>query len=166
MTKTEIAQLLTLIAAFDRRTIGEADVEAWNLILADLDVEDCMTAVREHYTESRDWIMPADVYRRATLAQRRREGEARRAALEAQIAAENPGAIAARPIAALTVGKPIPADDPVRTDRRRQLQAAAHTKRESVEADTAARAEQQRRKAEARAELEAQRQTEATDGTV
>ena len=109
MTKTETAQLLTLIAAFDRRTIGETDVEAWHLIVADLEPEDCMQAVREHYTTETRWLMPADVRSRAEATARRREGQRRNAEREAEIAAENPGELTdrERPLAALMAGTPI-----------------------------------------------------------
>lgn len=158
MTKAEITRLLAIIVAFDRRTVGEADVEAWHLVIGDLDIHDCAEAVRTYYSENREWLMPADVRRLALTAQRRREGRARLAALDAQIAAENPGVIVQRDVKALTAGQPIPADDPVRAERRRQLQAAAHARREAVEADTAARAEHQARLEQARRELDEKRQ--------
>lgn len=109
MTKTETAQLLTLIAAFDRRTIGETDVEAWHLILADLDANDCADAVKAHFATSREWLMPADVRNAAVTAARRREGQRRRELLEREIAAENPPALETRerPLAALLAGTPI-----------------------------------------------------------
>lgn len=158
MNKAEVAELLTLIAAFDRRTIGDADVEAWHLVLGDLDAVDCADAIREHFTESREWLMPADVRTRAVNAKRRREGRARRAALEAQIAAENPqGELTQRPVAALLAGQPIGDDETVRAERRRMLRKAAHTKRVAIETDTAQRAEHQARLAQARAELDAVR---------
>ena len=40
MNKAETAELLTFAAAFDQRTIGNADVEAWALTLADLPWDD------------------------------------------------------------------------------------------------------------------------------
>lgn len=61
MTKTETARLLAVISAFDRRTVGEAEVEAWYLVVGDLTGEDCAHAVREHYARTTDWLMPAHV---------------------------------------------------------------------------------------------------------
>lgn len=107
MTKAEVARLLAMIAAFDRRTIGEADVEAWHLILADLDTNDCANAVRDHYTTQRDWIMPADVRTAAVAAQRKRIGQQKVAALRSEIERQNAGELHDRPVAALTVGQPI-----------------------------------------------------------
>lgn len=40
MNKAEAAELLTFAAAFDQRTIGNADVEAWALALADVPWDD------------------------------------------------------------------------------------------------------------------------------
>lgn len=154
MTKTETAALLTLIAAFDRRTIGEADVEAWHLIVADLEPTDCMAAVRAHYMTETRWLMPADVRAFAEAASRRREGLRRIAEREAEIAAENPPAeLHPRPVAALTVGQSIPVDDPVRAERRAELRKAAHSRREFVEAEAESRRLHQERLAAARSEL-------------
>lgn len=44
MNKAEAAKLLTFCAAFDQRTIGSADVEAWALALADVPWDDSARA--------------------------------------------------------------------------------------------------------------------------
>lgn len=67
MTPEEVIDLLTLMVAFDRRTVGEADVEAWHMAVGDLPFDDAKVAVVKHYRESREWLMPADV-RRAVRA--------------------------------------------------------------------------------------------------
>lgn len=56
MTTDEIIDLLSLIAAYDQRTVGEADVEAW-LVIADAE----------------DWTWPAA--RRAVIEHHRRGSE-------------------------------------------------------------------------------------------
>jgi hypothetical protein len=61
MTKSETALLLGLAAAYDRRTIGEADVEAWHDVLNDISFIDAKAAVKDHYRMSNDWIMPATI---------------------------------------------------------------------------------------------------------
>jgi hypothetical protein len=111
MTKSETAKLLTLIAAFDRRTIGDTDVEAWHLVLADLTAEDCAEAVRQHFTENTTWLMPAEVRRLATAAARRRIGSQKEAARQRQIEAANRGEISDRsqPLRALMAGSKIQA---------------------------------------------------------
>ena len=61
MIRTEVVRVLAHVAAYDRRTVGEADVEAWHTALADISLTDALHAVDEHYRRSRDWLMPADV---------------------------------------------------------------------------------------------------------
>jgi hypothetical protein len=58
---TETAALLTLAAAYDQRTIGEADVLAWQAILGPTSFADAQTAVKAHYATKRDRVMPVDV---------------------------------------------------------------------------------------------------------
>lgn len=70
MNLTETAKLLTMCAAFDQRTIGEADVSAWQATLDDLRFEDCREAVVAHFRNSSGRIMPNDV-RVAVKAMRR-----------------------------------------------------------------------------------------------
>lgn len=65
MNRSEIAQLLTVVASFDRRTLGEADVIAWHGALGDLTLPECSAAVVKHYAEATDWVMPAHVRKRA-----------------------------------------------------------------------------------------------------
>jgi hypothetical protein len=60
---SETADLLTAMSAFDRRTIGDGDVIAWQAVLADAFFEDCLEAVKRYYTEHTDWMMPAHVRR-------------------------------------------------------------------------------------------------------
>jgi len=59
----EVAKLLAKCAAYDQRTVGEADVLAWHEILARVDLADAFEAVRRHYAESRERVMPADILR-------------------------------------------------------------------------------------------------------
>ena len=70
MNHSETATLLAMIQAFDRRTVGEADVTAWQAALDDLRFEDCRTAVVAHFRISSEWLMPAAV-RAAVKAARR-----------------------------------------------------------------------------------------------
>lgn len=67
MTPSQTAELLTFCAAFDRRTIGKADVLAWHTVLDDIDPDEARTAVTAHYRAQTRWIMPADI-RNAVLA--------------------------------------------------------------------------------------------------
>ena len=72
MTPDQTIDLLSVAAAFDRRTTGEADVIAWHAAIGDLDFADSRAAVIAHYQESRDWIMPADVRVRVRAMRRDR----------------------------------------------------------------------------------------------
>jgi hypothetical protein len=61
MTPSEVATLLAKCAAYDRRTIGEADVAAWHDALHDVSFADASAAVTEHYVRSSVWIGVAEV---------------------------------------------------------------------------------------------------------
>lgn len=70
MTLDETIDLLTTCAAYDRRTIGKSDAVAWHAVVRDLPFADAQQAVFAHYSESREWIMPADVRQRVKRKQR------------------------------------------------------------------------------------------------
>lgn len=61
MTPAETAELLGFCAAFDRRTVGKADVLAWQTVLADLPFDAARQAVIQHYATETRWIMPANI---------------------------------------------------------------------------------------------------------
>jgi hypothetical protein len=61
MTLTEAAKILTLAAAYDRRTLGDEDVRAWHAVLEHVAYPDARQAVIEHYRAQTTWLMPADV---------------------------------------------------------------------------------------------------------
>lgn len=69
MTPSETAELLGFCAAFDRRTVGKADVLAWQAVLADIDYDAARQAVAAHYATETRWIMPADI-RQAVIKMR------------------------------------------------------------------------------------------------
>lgn len=83
MKRSETTILLTKIAAFDQRTIGEADVEAWSEVLtkAEVTLPDAMAAVGDHFTESTDRLMPNEIIRRAKVTRNARV----KAALDANL---------------------------------------------------------------------------------
>ncbi len=73
MNKSDVAAILAKISAYDRRTVGEADIEAWTEALAgQVTVQDALTAVRDHFRESSDWLMPSAVIERARTIRRAR----------------------------------------------------------------------------------------------
>lgn len=61
MKPSEATAVLAVAASFDRRTVGEADARAWAIVLEGVEPQDARDAVIEHYTESREFVFPADV---------------------------------------------------------------------------------------------------------
>lgn len=76
MNHSETVKLLALMAAMDRRTVGDAEVMAWQGVLSDVDFEDAAEAVRRHYRESDEYLMPVHVRRGADAVRRAREAAA------------------------------------------------------------------------------------------
>jgi hypothetical protein len=61
MTPGEAARLLAACAMYDFRSVEKPDGLAWHHVIGDLDFEDAMEAVRRHYADSTDRMMPAHV---------------------------------------------------------------------------------------------------------
>lgn len=68
MTLAETADLLSIAAAIDKRTLGESDVRAWQMVLDDVPFAAARDALRSHYRETTKHVMPADIIRRAKPA--------------------------------------------------------------------------------------------------
>ena len=77
MNRAEAAQLLGAMAAFDRRTVGDADVIAWQAVLDDVPFADALEAVKQHYREGEAWLMPVHVRKAVRAMQAEREAAAR-----------------------------------------------------------------------------------------
>lgn len=73
MNLSETARLLGAMAAFDRRTVGDTDVMAWQAVLADVAYEDALAAVKRWYSNNTEWIMPAHVRHLVAELVRKRE---------------------------------------------------------------------------------------------
>lgn len=184
MTGTECVQLVAFIRARSPQTfLAEGTPDAWFIDLQAFDLRAAQEAVvrltrrpggnaislgdllaeirkvrNELIEKAGDPVIDVDPddtdgYKSALTDARRRiaDGE--------QLPTVAPGALTARPVAALTVGKSVPVDDPVRTERRALLRKSAHARREQVEAEAAARAERRARVEAARAELDSLRTT-------
>lgn len=66
MNRNDVIDVLTAVAAADRRTVGEADVDIWLSVLVDLPLDSALEAVRDHLREQPDtWMQPGHVYQRA-----------------------------------------------------------------------------------------------------
>ena len=69
MTRSEVAKLLAFCAAYDQRTIGDADVLAWHEALEspwvpNIDLDEAQEAVVAHYRETTQRIGVADILKR------------------------------------------------------------------------------------------------------
>jgi hypothetical protein len=87
MTPEDAARLLAIAAAFDRRTVGEADALAWADALDGLEPHECAVAIRGHYRDSVAYLMPAHVRERVAIRRRDLGAKKRDDALFAEIAA-------------------------------------------------------------------------------
>lgn len=77
MTPEQVVDLLTLIAARDRRTLGKADVTVWAFDIGDLDYDDACQAVADHFREDPDtWLMAGHVRKRVKAIREARIGPA------------------------------------------------------------------------------------------
>lgn len=72
MKRSEVAELLARVVAFDRRTIGDSDVLAWYEVLSDIDYQDALAAVVGHFKISQEWLMPVHVRTGAKALRRER----------------------------------------------------------------------------------------------
>lgn len=72
MTLGELKPLLKVIAAYDGRNLGQADILVWGRQMADVEAVDAVEAVHEHYGATKDWIYPSDVRRLAERHRNRR----------------------------------------------------------------------------------------------
>jgi hypothetical protein len=61
MTPAEAQMLLGIAASYDNRKPNEEAAIAWAAALDEFEFIACREAVVEHYRESREWIMPADI---------------------------------------------------------------------------------------------------------
>jgi len=98
MNRNDVIDVLTVIAAGDRRTVGEADVSLWLGTIGGLDKADAIAAVGKHFQTSEKWLMPVhlialareiarDRMMRETGAERQARTDAIDAVIDAKAAA-------------------------------------------------------------------------------
>ena len=68
MDEREAFQLLTLASARDGRTVSQAVARVWADDLSGVALVDAVSAVRLHFQESTDWLLPAHVVRNVKRA--------------------------------------------------------------------------------------------------
>lgn len=78
MNISEAGLLLTKASAYDRRTVGRGDCEAWAEVMtrADIALPDALEAVTQHFQTSNDWLMPVHVTRYVTQIRKTRMNNA------------------------------------------------------------------------------------------
>jgi hypothetical protein len=89
VTLADVYDLLTLAASFDNRKFDDATVAAWHAVLHDLDPGDAQTAVLQHFSSSREYLMPVHIREAAQAVRRRREHLEREAQQADQRAVES-----------------------------------------------------------------------------
>lgn len=89
MTRAEVAMLLGLAAARDRRTVGETDVAAWHTDLGDLTFEEAREALNQHFRESTAWLMPAHLRDLVRVARSRKQPHHEALALPSRFEADD-----------------------------------------------------------------------------
>jgi hypothetical protein len=94
MNRNDVIDLLSAIAAADRRTVGKADVEVWQQVIGELPKGLAIQAMRDHWREEPGvWLEPGHIFQRVRAFMRdhlEREPddyrEARQAAIDAKAA--------------------------------------------------------------------------------
>lgn len=63
MTKNQVVDLIKLIRSYDNRNLDEAAVTAWaeQAIISGWEADEAFAAVREHFRDSTDWLMPGHI---------------------------------------------------------------------------------------------------------
>lgn len=61
MNRHEVAQLLTIAALVDNRTVTAEATIAWHEIIGHLPYGEAAAALRAHYEGSTEWVMPAHI---------------------------------------------------------------------------------------------------------
>lgn len=76
MNLSGAARVLAAAAAFDKRTVGEADAVAWADALHHLEPTDCIRAVGDHYARTNEYLMPHHIRVRVREIIRERQDRA------------------------------------------------------------------------------------------
>lgn len=75
MNRNEVIDLLTAVAAHDRRTVGQSDVDVWLTTIGDLPYPRCLMALAAQIRECPGvWIEPGHIAQRV-IAERKAERE-------------------------------------------------------------------------------------------
>lgn len=72
MNKTEMAKLLTMASAIDNRKIGTETVEAWFMVIGDIEFEIAVEALKTHFNDSSEYLIPNHIRVLATKIEKHR----------------------------------------------------------------------------------------------
>ncbi len=94
MNRNDVVDVLSVVAAASRRTVGETDVDVWQAVIGNDDKQLALRAVRDHLAECPGvWLEPGHVHQRVRAYVRdqierepREAREARQEALAAKAA--------------------------------------------------------------------------------
>jgi hypothetical protein len=110
MNRDDVIDVLTAVAAADRRTVGEADVTVWAAIIGDLPKDMALQAVITHFRECPGvWLEPGFIV--AEVKRRRRERWERESELERAMREAAIDAKVADVVREISAGKGIPDDE-------------------------------------------------------
>lgn len=68
MQVSEVATLLGFAQGIDGRTLTELSARVWHQLIGDIDFDEALDAVKQHYREEHRWVMPSDVIDRCAPA--------------------------------------------------------------------------------------------------
>lgn len=92
MNRDDVVDVLSVVAAATRRTVGETDVDVWQAIIGDDNRELALRAVRDHLADKPGvWLEPGHVHQRVRAMVRdqlEREPDAVREARQEALAAK------------------------------------------------------------------------------
>lgn len=77
MNTPQLSMLLARIQVLDNRQVDALTLEAWEPLVGDLDYDDAVAAVNNHFRTTRNYLLPADVVSGATQAKKERVALAR-----------------------------------------------------------------------------------------
>lgn len=71
MNRNDVIDVLSVVAAATRRTVGQADVTVWESVIGNLNRSQALRAVRDHLRERPGvWLEPGHVYERVRAMRR------------------------------------------------------------------------------------------------
>lgn len=83
MNKSDVVDVLTMVAAGDRRTVGDADVQMWHLVIGDIPKDFALSAVVAHRRDRPGvWIEPGHIAERWAVFRREQSKNGARVTLD------------------------------------------------------------------------------------